>query len=315
MDPLTADDVKTLRDIGEDALIERLVGLVPRDQDTAAGPGDDCAVIDPGPDSPTLLLLKTDALVERVHFLSDAPARAVGWKSVARVISDFAAMGGRPERFLITLALPPETQVKWAEDLYRGIGDCLGKFGGVVAGGETSGVPQGSAAVISIAATGVVRREHLVLRSTAKPGDVLMTTGLLGGSLAGKHLDFTPRIAEAEWLVSHFKPTAMMDLSDGLAKDLPRMATSSGCGFTIDESALPLTPGCTRDQALGDGEDFELLFSIQPSHLAPLLESWPFSEIPLTRIGAMTEAGTGDSLAGGWEHFSRREIIRMSQLG
>jgi thiamine-monophosphate kinase len=305
LDSHATNDVKTLHDIGEDALIERLIGLVPRDEDPAAGPGDDCAVIDPGPDSPTLLLLKTDALVERVHFLSDAPARAVGWKSVARVISDFAAMGGRPERFLITLALPPETAVAWAEDLYRGIGDCLMKFGGVVAGGETSGVPQGSAAVISIAATGVVQREHLVLRSTAKPGDVLMASGLLGGSLAGKHLDFTPRVAEAEWLVSHFKPTAMMDLSDGLAKDLSRMAASSGCGFTLVADALPVTSGCTTAQALGDGEDFELLFSIQPSHLAGLLESWPFPELPLTRIGEMTEAGKGESLAGGWEHFRR----------
>ena len=297
--------MKTLRDIGEDALIERLIGLVPRDPDPAAGPGDDCAVIDPGPASPTLLLLKTDALVERVHFLSDAPARAVGWKSVARVVSDFAAMGGRPERFLITLALPPETEVAWVEDLYRGIGDCLAKFGGVVAGGETSGVPTRSAAVISIAATGVVRREHLVLRSTAKPGDVLLATGLLGGSLAGKHLDFTPRVVEAKWLVSNFKPTAMMDLSDGLAKDLGRMTASSGCGFAVDDASLPVTPGCTTAQALGDGEDFELLFSIAPGQFAGLLAAWPFHDLPLTCIGRMTAAGEGETLAGGWEHFRR----------
>ena len=93
--------------------------------DPAAGPGDDCAVIDPGPHSPVLHLLKTDALVEHIHFLPDAPARAVGWKAAARVVSDFAAMGGHPGNFLITLALPPETAVSWVEDLYRGIGDCL----------------------------------------------------------------------------------------------------------------------------------------------------------------------------------------------
>ncbi len=295
--------MKTLREIGEDALIERLIRLVPRDPDSAAGPGDDCAVIDPGRESPTLLLLKTDALVAGIHYLPSAPPRAVGWKSVARVVSDFAAMGGRPERFLVTLALPPETSVAWAEDLYRGIGDCLEKFGGFLAGGETSGVPAGSAAVISIAATGSVRREHVVLRSTAKPGDALFVTGKLGGSLAGKHLDFIPRIEESSWLVSHFKPTAMMDLSDGLAKDLPRLAAASRCGFQIDESALPITEKCTAAQAIGDGEDFELMFSIEPERLPTLLAAWPFSEVPLTHIGQMVDAASGQSLTGGWDHF------------
>jgi len=300
--------VKTLRDIGEDALIERLVGLVPRDPNPAAGPGDDCAVIDQDPQSPTLLLLKTDALVERIHFLSDTPPRAVGWKAAARVVSDFAAMGGRPERFLVTLALPPETAVAWAEDLYRGIGDCLEKFGGVLAGGETSSVPPGSAAVISIAATGSVRREQVVLRSTAKPGDALLVTGRLGGSLLGKHLDFTPRLKETNWLVSEYKPTAMMDISDGLAKDLPRLATASGCGFRIDQTALPLTPGSTPAQALGDGEDFEILLAIEPARVSGLLAAWQdaFPNLPLTRIGEFVETAAGESLSGGWDHFAPR---------
>ena len=296
--------MKTLRDIGEDALIERLVALVPRDENPLAGPGDDCAVVDPGPHSPTLLLLKTDALVERIHFLPDAPARAVGWKSVARVLSDFAAMGGKPAHFLVTLALTPETPVEWVENLYRGIGDCLEKFGGVLAGGETSGIPTGSAAVISIAATGSVLRDHLVLRSTARPGDSLFTTGLLGGSIHGKHLDFTPRLEAAEWLVRHFKPNAMMDLSDGLAKDLGRLAASSACGFRIDESSLPLTPGCTPAQALGDGEDFELLFTLDPQQIPGLLATWPFPDLPITCIGEIVKPGEGDSLTGGWEHFT-----------
>lgn len=296
--------MNTLRDIGEDALIGRIVGLVPRDPAPAAGPGDDCAVVDPGPSSPTLTLLKTDALVERVHFLPDAPPRAVGWKSVARVVSDFAAMGGKPEHFLITLALPPDTAVAWVEELYRGIGDCLQAHGGFLAGGETSSVPAGSAAVISVAATGSVPREHLVLRSTAKPGDAIFVTGLLGGSIRGKHLDFTPRVAAAAWLVRHCKPSAMMDLSDGLAKDLPRLARASGCGFRIDAAALPLTPGCTAAQALGDGEDFELCFTLDPESAAGLPGKWPFPELPLSRVGEITVAGDEDVLNGGWEHFS-----------
>ena len=296
--------MSTLRDIGEDALIRRLVALVPRSDDPAAGPGDDCAVIAPAPDSPTLLLLKTDALVERIHFLSDAPARAVGWKAVARVISDFAAMGGRPGEFLITLALAPETPVAWVEELYRGIGDCLEKFGGTVAGGETSGAPAGAASVISIAATGSVRRENLVLRSTARPGDALLVTGMLGGSIHGKHLDFTPRVEAAEWLAENFKPTAMMDLSDGLAKDLARMADASGCGFVVDEDALPVTPGRTAAQALGDGEDFELLVAMTPENVSDLLAAWPFPDLPLTVVGRMVGPENSRPLTGGWEHFT-----------
>ena len=295
--------MKTLREIGEDALIELLIQLVPRDPDPAAAPGDDCAVIDPGPESHTLQLLKTDALVEHIHFLSETPARAVGWKAAARVVSDFAAMGGQPSHFLVTLALAPETLVTWVEELYRGIGDCLEKHGGFLAGGETSSVPTGSAAVISIAATGSVRRDHLVLRSTAKPGDALFATGMLGGSIHGKHLHFTPRLEAADWLVRHFKPTAMMDLSDGLAKDLTRMAAASGCGFMIDENSIPRTPGCTPAQALGDGEDFELLFAIEPERAAELQAAWPFFNLSITRIGGMTDSDAGQVLCGGWEHF------------
>jgi thiamine-monophosphate kinase len=295
-----------LSDIGEDALIERLVQLVPHSPSASGGPGDDCAVIDPGAEFSTLQLLKTDALVERVHYLPDAPARAVGWKSVARVISDFAAMGGKPEHFLVTLALPKSTAVGWIEDVYRGIGDCLEKFGGLLAGGETSSVPDGSAAVISIAATGSVLREHLVLRSTAKLGETLFVTGNLGGSIRGKHLDFTPRLAEAAWLVEHFKPTAMMDLSDGLGKDLPRLAEASDCGFLIDEAALPLSENCSAAQAIGDGEDFELLFAIDAGKADELVKQWrgKFPATPLTAIGRMTATGEGASLNGGWDHFS-----------
>jgi thiamine-monophosphate kinase len=299
--------VKTLRDIGEDALIERLIRLVPLDAPPLAGPGDDCAVIDTGNDR--LQLLKTDALVGGVHFLTNTPPRKVGWKAVARVVSDFAAMGGVPERFLITLALPPETDVSWVEDLYRGIADALKRFGAVLAGGETCGVPSGSAPVISVAATGSVARDHLVPRSTGRPGDVLLATGRLGGSIHGKHLAFIPRIEESSWLVRNHKPTAMMDLSDGLAKDLPRLAAASGCGFRIDRDAIPVTPGCTVDQALEDGEDFELLLTAAPDAVDGLLENWKlrFPDLPLTVIGRLVPPGEGDSLAGGWEHFRSAE--------
>lgn len=291
--------------MGEDALIARLVELVPRDSDPLAGPGDDCAVIDTG--SAELLLLKTDAIVAGIHFLAETPAEAVGWKAVARVVSDFAAMGGKPRHFLVTLAVSADMSLEWVEGLYRGIGRCLRAHDSVLAGGETSRVPPGSAAVISVSATGYVPRDRLALRSTAKPGDVLLVTGRLGGSLrTGKHLDFTPRLREADWLVSNFKPTAMMDISDGLAKDLPRLVAASGCGFVLDREALPATAGCDVVQALNDGEDFELLLAMDPAKLPGLLQDWHmmFPELPLTVIGQVVETGEGEQLSGGWDHFA-----------
>jgi thiamine-monophosphate kinase len=296
--------MSTLRDIGEDPLIDRLVALVPRPSAAEARPGDDCAAIDTGDD--TLQLLKTDAIVSGVHFLPDAPARAVGWKAAARVTSDMAAMGGAPKYFLVTIAVSPETPVLWLEELYRGISDCLTTHQAVLVGGETCRIPSGSAAVISIAATGTVLRQHLTLRSGGKPGDILLVTGSLGGSITGKHLSFTPRIKESDWLVSNYKPSAMMDLSDGLAKDLPRLVLASRCGFALDTAALPCTPGCTIEQALNDGEDYELLLAVAPETVEEMRKAWAavFPELPLTVIGQLTELGEGQSLSGGWDHFA-----------
>ena len=161
------------------------------------------------------------------------------------------------------------------EDLYRGIGDCLEKFGGVLAGGETSSVPPGSAAVISIAATGSVRREHLVLRSTAKPGDALLVTGTLGGSIQGKHLDFTPRVVEVELagipLQAH--------RHDGSFRRPGEGSSPPGRRFRL---WIPIwiarrcrsRPVARRAEALGDGEDYEILFAIEPARVPALLAAW-----------------------------------------
>jgi thiamine-monophosphate kinase len=217
-----------------------------------------------------------------------------------------AAMGGSPKYFLVTIAVSPDTPVHWLEELYRGISDCLSAHQAVLVGGETCRIPSGSAPVISIAATGTVLRQHLTLRSSGKPGDTLLVTGSLGGSITGKHLSFTPRIKESDWLVSNYKLSAMMDLSDGLAKDLPRLALASGCGFSLDTAALPCTPGCTIEQALNDGEDYELLLAVAPETVEEMRKAWAevFPELPLTVIGQLTRPGEGQSLSGGWDHFA-----------
>lgn len=291
----------TLHSLGEDALIARLLRQVPIDEQAA--PGDDCAAVDLG--RGVVQLLKTDALVEHVHFLPTAKPRQIGWKAAARVVSDFAAMGGVPQRFLVTLAIPGDCPVRWLEQLYRGIGECLERFGATLAGGETTRVPDGSARVISIAATGGTAKKELVMRGGGKPGDRLFVTGKLGGSIRGKHLTFTPRIDEAVWLVRHTKPSAMMDLSDGLAKDLPRLAAASNCGFQLDFQSIPRSKACSIEQALNDGEDFELLFALPPRKAAKLLESWPKNLAPLSEIGRLVPAGRGMDLTGGWDHFAK----------
>jgi len=300
----------TLRDLGEEALIERIASMLPVAAGAAAGPGDDCAVVD-GFENPRggdrLTLLKTDAIVESIHYESNTEAERVGWKAVMRVVSDFAAMGGVPDRFLITIALPPDREVVWVDGLYQGMARVLEWCGGKLAGGETSAVPEGSAAVISVAATGWVERRHLVLRSTAREGDGIYVTGRLGGSFSsGRHLDFHPRVAESAWLVRHFKPSSMMDLSDGLAADLPKLAKASGAGFMMDRDAVPLHAGVGVEAALNDGEDFELLFTWRGG--AEVLEAaWreKFPDVPLTKIGSITAAGASQAATGGWNHFKK----------
>ncbi len=293
--------MKTVGDIGEESLIRRIVSLVPLGEGVGEKPGDDCSVVDAGGER--LVLLKTDALVGGVHYEKCADPEAVGWKAMARVFSDFAAMGGVGEKFMVTLALPGSTEIVWVERLYVGMGKCLEEFGAVLVGGETCRVPEGSAAVISISAMGSVKRGRVVLRSGGNVGDHIWVTGSLGGSLSGKHLSFSPRIKEGQWLAECGGVTAMMDLSDGLAKDLPRLAAASGCGFQIQRAALPLNAGCTVDQAIGDGEDFELLFTAPAGFL--LENEWKarFPEIRITRIGVLVESGEGETMSGGWDHF------------
>ena len=291
--------MKSVRQLGEDGLIARICRDLPKPAHVIVGPGDDCAVVGAREE---LTLLKTDAVVAGVHFLHDEKSTRVGWKAVARVLSDFAAMGGEPGELLITLALAPEVSVDWVDGLYRGISSCLKQHGGVIVGGETISLPQGAPTMVSVAGKGRVARANLVTRGGGRLGDGIYVTGRLGGSIHGKHLDFTPRLREAAWLVNNGWVTAMMDLSDGLAKDLPRLARMSGVGFELDRDSLPCSEGSSPAEAISDGEDYELLFT-SGDDLKP---AWgeKFPELEITRIGTLLE-GVGDTIEGGWDHFQR----------
>ena len=273
--------------LGEDAVVAVLTRGLPCGKNVRLGAGDDCAVIG-GTRDRTWQLLKTDCVVESVHFLAKEKPARVGWKALCRAVSDIAAMGGVPRHALITIAVSREVKLAWLRGIYAGLRKAARRFGVNIVGGETSRSP--GPAFISVALTGEVERARCITRSGGTAGDFLFVTGLLGGSLAGKHLDFIPRLAEARWLTGNFPIRAMMDISDGLAADLPRLARASGCGFAISEEKIPRARGCTVAEALGDGEDFELLFAVRPTDAAKLEAKWraKFPRLPLTRVGVLT---------------------------
>ncbi len=236
------------------------------------GPGDDCAVVrSSGHD--TLLLLKTDCVVEGIHFTNQSPPALIGWKAMARPLSDFAAMSGVPQFALVTLIVPAERTLDWIKKIYRGLEKAARTFQVAIVGGETSNIK--GPAVISVSLSGFAEKSRWVGRGGGKATDELFVTGRLGGSLRGRHLKFTPRIEEARWLTKHFSIHAMMDLSDGLGADLPRLARASGVGFEVDEDALPRNRGCTVAQAINDGEDYELLFAISRHDTAACWKAGP----------------------------------------
>ncbi len=274
-------------ELGEDRLIADLVADLKSSPDVIAGPGDDCAVI-AAPKEDRLLLLKTDCVVEGVHFWPNEKPSAVGWKAMARTLSDFAATSGLPQFALVTLVSPPDRAARWAKELYRGLRQVADRFGVAIVGGETSSTD--GPAVVSISALGSVERERWVSRKGGKLGDALFVTGNLGGSIHRKHLNFIPRIEEARWLTKNFRIHAMMDLSDGLGADLPRLAKASEVGFEIDERSLPRNRGSSIEQAINDGEDYELLFALAPNDTAALEKKWQrkFPRLLLTRIGRLT---------------------------
>jgi thiamine-monophosphate kinase len=290
----------------ESELLELISAQLPKpSSEVLTGIGDDCAVIRTSGKAGTLELLKTDALVEGVHFRKGTALHLVGWKALCRPISDIAAMGGSPRHAMITVAAPVTWEGADWKALYRGIGKAARDFGVSVVGGETVRSP--GALFISVSLTGEVRKPHLRLRSGARPGDLICVTGMLGGSLkSGRHLRFQPRIAEGAWLASERGVTAMMDLSDGLGSDLPKLAKESECSYRVALGSLPLHKGCSPKEGISDGEDYELLLTITPRLWPGIQNRWSNASprLPLTPIGVMLKAGElATELPGGYDHL------------
>jgi thiamine-monophosphate kinase len=284
--------------MSEVELIARLVPSLPRNSSVVVAAGDDCAVLDLG--APEYVLFKADAVVEGIHFTKKTPPEKIGRKALARCLSDIAAMAGKPNSALVTLALSKDFDPKHIEAIYAGLNALASEYGVAIAGGETTMNPSGI--LISIALLGTVEKDKCVLRSGANAGDAIFVTGKLGGSIHAKHLDFEPRLEEARWLRSHFHVSAMIDLSDGLASDLRHILKASGVGAELLSGAIPISREAklaARAEssaktpllaALTDGEDFELLFTIASKDAVALLDAWRarFPKLPLACVGKIT---------------------------
>jgi thiamine-monophosphate kinase len=212
-------------------------------------------------------------------------------------LSDIAAMAGRPIAAFVSVALPQHGGKEVAEELYRGIREVADAFQTAIAGGDTNSW-QGPLA-ISIALLGESTGRGPVRRNGAKPGDWIIVTGPLGGSITGKHLDFTPRVREAQQLQAVTDVHAMIDVSDGLAADLHHICEESQCGAVLDAAAIPIAATARSladgksplEHALTDGEDFELVLAVPPLAARELIDQQPISDVSLARIGEFTDSG------------------------
>lgn len=252
--------------IREFDLVRWIRRRAPSGRGVRTGIGDDCAVLGPARDP---LCLTTDVIVGGVDFTPDASPSSVGRKAVNVNLSDLAAAGARPLACLATLGLPPGLGAAWARGALRGVLAACRAAGASLVGGDLSATS--GPAFVSVTALGTARKP--VLRSGAREGDAIGVTGPCGGSILGRHLRFTPRIALGLRLAP--VASAMIDISDGLAADLGHLLDASGAGARLESAAIPVHRDALRlarksgrpalEHALRDGEDFELLFTCSPS--------------------------------------------------
>jgi len=296
--------------MNEEKFTDFLAGLFSRREDVFEGIGDDAAALDLGLPGGLLLLAAADQVLSDVHYTPDTPAELVAEKLLKRNISDIAAMGGVPSHAMVTLSLNPLDEI-WMRKFHIGLEECAKRYHVSVIGGDIACLPQpGQCCSLSI--LGTVSADRLCLRRNAKPGDRLYATGCFGNSFLSEwHLKFEPRTQASAFLAGKYT-NAMMDVSDGLLKDLLRMAEASGCAVKLrgPENAIPLRQGAAWQNALSDGEDYELIFAVHPEKAADLEKNWPFTDLQLTCIGEFFEGKPGELLNNnlnlnkkGYDHF------------
>ena len=299
----------------ENNILKTILPILKQKDDIVVGPGDDCAAIDFG-DPDRLMLQAVDQLISDVHYDSKktTPERA-GAKLLKRNISDIAAMGGKPAYALVTLATD-NSDIKWMEKFYNGLSEEADKWGLSICGGDLALLKHDQLLVSTLSITGFVDKNKICLRKNAKPGDLLFATGRFGDSFHSEHhLDFIPRVREAEFIAGTYT-CAMMDISDGLLIDLERFATASDVCVNLDLKAIPSRKkNLDISNILSDGEDYELIFTVKPEAEKELLEKWPFNYVKLSKIGniglhdgVFVKDLDGNNLIKkhkkGWDHFN-----------
>lgn len=277
-----------LKDLGEFNFIERINKDIKLSGRVIKGIGDDAAVLSYTKNK--YLLFTTDMLAEGKHFYKSDKPESVGLKAMSCNISDIAAMGGIPRFAVISVGLPGSLDLKYSDGLYKGIKKSAHRFGVDLVGGDTVGSEK---IVINIALTGEVEKKNLTLRSGAKEKDVIFITGCVGGSIKLKHLNFTPRLKEARFLVNNFKVSSMIDVSDGLLADLGHVLKESDKGAMIYENKVPVSKNALNfNSAVRDGEDFELVFTLPEPNAARLKKIWPF-KTKISEIGRICGSRKG----------------------
>jgi len=297
---------------GEFAYIDWLRQRTPAAAGVLVGPGDDTAVLRP---SSRPVLVTTDMLLDGSCFrLAEVGPFRVGRKAIHVNLSDIAAMAGVPTAAVVSVGLPRTGGHDLAEQLYLGMRDAADAFGVPLVGGDTNSWDGPLA--ISVTMLGEATDRGPVLRSGARIGDWVMVTGPLGGSILGHHLDFTPRVREAIKLHESAELHAMIDLSDGPARDLHHICEESRCGAVLFGNNIPISDAArdlaardgrpALDHALADGEDFELVFTVSAADGERLLRQQPAPGITLSRIGEIVADGYWLERAGRRERLEPR---------
>ena len=260
--------MEKLGNLGEHEAIRRLTATLGGHPQLRTGTGDDCAVTEL-PGTGTDQVFTTDPVVENVHFQPLEQPERIGNKAIGRVLSDIAAMGAQPQWVLVNVVAAAEQDFQTLQKIYAGMNALCSRFGATIIGGDLA---QGSCLELHLFGTGLLPSGTALLRSGARPGDSILATGPLGCSIEGKHLDFVPKVAEGVFLRETGLVNAMMDISDGLATDLRHILKQSGVGAVLDAEAVPMNG--TLEQALHDGEDFELLLTVAPENTEALRFQW-----------------------------------------
>jgi thiamine-monophosphate kinase len=261
------------------------------------GIGDDAAVVQVG--SCESIVVATDMLMDGVHFdLSTCAAARAGHKALGVNLSDLAAMAATPLAAFVSLALPRDKARDVGRQFIEGMALLSGEYDCPIAGGDTN-VWSGPA-VVNVAVIGAAGPRGAATRSGARPGDWILVTGAYGGSMLGRHLDVTPRVREARRLHSEYEIHATIDVSDGLAIDLSRVAEASECGAVVKLDEVPIHSDAHEvaqrfangpsplEHALGDGEDFELILAVSPEEGRRILSEWSL-EVPIARVGEFVQ--------------------------